>query len=125
MPRWNLDLPQVDEAQDAIARTDLANERTQLAWWRTGLTSLAVALAVGRVLPDLSATAHAWPYTVVGVGFAVYSMLLIGYGTARASAVRASLSQGGRVPNQDRALFGLTAIAVVLAAATTLLILLD
>jgi inner membrane protein YidH len=118
-------LTRVDQTQDAIERTDLANERTQLAWWRTGLTSLAVALAVGRVLPDLSATAHAWAYTVVGVGFAVYSMLLIGYGTARASSVRASLSHGGRVPNRDRVLLGLTAIGVVLAAATTLLIVLD
>jgi putative membrane protein len=115
----------VDETQDAIERTDLANERTQLAWWRTGLTALAVALAVGRVLPDLGDPDRAWPYTVVGVGFAVYSLLLIGYGTARARSVRASLNRGGGIPSADRALIGLTAIGVVLAAATTILILLD
>ena len=74
----NLDLTYGGRDQDAIERTDLANERTQLAWWRTGLTALAVALAVGRVVPDLGDTVHAWPYTVVGVGFAVYSLLLIG-----------------------------------------------
>ena len=34
-------------------RTSLANERTQLAWWRTGLTALAVALAVGRLVPEI------------------------------------------------------------------------
>ena len=34
-----------DQAQDATRRTRLANERTYLAWWRTGLTSLAVSLA--------------------------------------------------------------------------------
>src|SRR5437870_13076633 len=33
-----------DEALDATRRTRLANERTYLAWWRTGLTSLAVSL---------------------------------------------------------------------------------
>ena len=116
----------MDETRDdTIERTDLANERTQLAWWRTGLTALAVALAIGRVLPDLGDTTPAWPYTVVGVGFAVYSLLLIGYGTARARSVRTSLKRGGGVPSQDRALIALTAIGVVLAAATTLLILLD
>jgi putative membrane protein len=36
-----------DDAQDATRRTLLANERTYLAWWRTGLTSLAVSLAAG------------------------------------------------------------------------------
>jgi putative membrane protein len=40
---------------DASRRTRLANERTQLAWWRTGLTALAVGLAIGRVLPELAA----------------------------------------------------------------------
>jgi uncharacterized membrane protein YidH (DUF202 family) len=29
------------EAVDASRRTRLANERTELAWWRTGLTALA------------------------------------------------------------------------------------
>lgn len=114
-----------DETQDARQRTDLANERTQLAWWRTGLTALAVALAVGRLLPDLGNTPHAWPYTVVGVGFAVYSLLLIGYGTARARSITASLERGGELPGQDRVLLGLTAVGIVLAAATTLLILVD
>src|SRR4249920_3427477 len=42
------------EAVDATRRTHLANERTQLAWWRTGLTALAVALGVGRVVPELA-----------------------------------------------------------------------
>jgi putative membrane protein len=115
----------VDETQGALQRTNLANERTQLAWWRTGLTALAVALAVGRLLPDLGDTTHSWPYTVVGVGFALYSLLLIGYGTARARSVTASLERGGRVPSQDRVLIGLTAIGIMLAAATTFLILLD
>jgi putative membrane protein len=37
------------EDADATRRTHLANERTRLALWRTGLTAIAVALAVGRV----------------------------------------------------------------------------
>jgi putative membrane protein len=37
------------EAWDAVRRTRLAAERTELAWWRTALTSIAVAVGVGRV----------------------------------------------------------------------------
>ncbi|MGZ5314068.1 MAG: DUF202 domain-containing protein, partial [Solirubrobacterales bacterium] len=47
----------MDEARDATRRTRLANERTQLAWWRTGLTALAVAVGIGRVIPELDPSA--------------------------------------------------------------------
>ncbi|HEV8450476.1 MAG TPA: DUF202 domain-containing protein, partial [Gaiellales bacterium] len=53
-----------DDAQDATRRTRLANERTYLAWWRTGLTSLAVSLAAGKVVPQLSNAQRTWPYQV-------------------------------------------------------------
>ena len=46
------------EGWDAIRRTRLAAERTELAWWRTALTSIAVAIAVGRVVPELSGTQY-------------------------------------------------------------------
>ena len=36
------------EAVDATRRTHLATERTELAWWRTGLTALAVAYGSAR-----------------------------------------------------------------------------
>ena len=42
-----------DEDGDASRRTWLAAERTVLAWLRTGLTATAVALGVGKVVPDL------------------------------------------------------------------------
>jgi len=38
------------DPRDYSCRTLLANERTYLAWWRTGLTTLTVALAVARVV---------------------------------------------------------------------------
>ena len=43
-----------DEAGDATRRTHLANERTYLAWWRSGLTCLAVAFGTGKLVPSLS-----------------------------------------------------------------------
>jgi putative membrane protein len=35
---------------DSRARTHLANERTYLAWFRTGLTTIALGLAAGQFL---------------------------------------------------------------------------
>ena len=71
-------------------RTYLANERTQLAWWRTGLTSLAVALGVGRVVPQLNKTPTKWPYVVVGAGFAIYGVAMIAYGACGARSIMRS-----------------------------------
>ena len=55
--------------EDATRRTRLANERTYLAWWRTGLTALAVGVGIGKLLPRHSNAAH-WPYEVVGAASA-------------------------------------------------------
>ena len=44
--------------QDATRRTRLANERTYLAWWRSGLTALAVSFGAGRIVPELSGGAN-------------------------------------------------------------------
>jgi uncharacterized membrane protein YidH (DUF202 family) len=35
-------------------RTRLANERTYLAWWRTGIAGVAAGFAVGHVVPEVS-----------------------------------------------------------------------
>ena len=108
----------MDDLQD-----NLALQRTQLAWWRTGLASLAVALGVGRLVPTLLEPTHVWPFTVVGVGFGVYAMLLFGYGTVAARSVRASLKHDVNSPRREIVQLGLTAIGVVLIAVTTVLIL--
>lgn len=77
------------EDDGADARTQLAVERTMLAWWRTGLASLAVALAVGRLLPEISGEKTTWPLVTLGLAFALYACGLFIYGTARgASAAR-------------------------------------
>ena len=43
-----------DDARDATRRTRLANERTYLAWWRTGLTTLAVSVGTGKLVPAVT-----------------------------------------------------------------------
>jgi putative membrane protein len=71
---------------DPVRRTHLAVERTYLAWWRTGLTAFAVALATARVVPELANSKHQWPYTVLGIGFALMGIASIGYAERRRRA---------------------------------------
>lgn len=87
-------VPQPLEAVDATRRTLLASERTELAWWRTGLTGLAVALAVGRIVPGLAGSPERWPYVIAGVCFALYGIAVITYGSTRRRAVEAALAEG-------------------------------
>lgn len=105
----------------APRRTALASERTQLAWWRTGLAALAVALGVGRVVPELANSGARWPYVAVGVAFAVYGVVLIGYGTRRAREFARLVGNIG--PGTDPMLGVLTGAGVMLGVATALLIL--
>jgi putative membrane protein len=73
----------VNDDESADRRTKLAVERTYLAWWRTGLTAYAVALATARVVPDLSKAKTQWPYTVLGIGFALVGAALMVCGEQR------------------------------------------
>ena len=74
-----------DEAPDGTPgrRTSLAVERTYLAWWRTGLTGYAVALATARVVPELARAKTQWPYTLLGIGFAVFGTACVLVGEQR------------------------------------------
>ncbi len=104
-------------------RTSLAGERTLLAWWRTGFTAIAVALAVGRVLPELAHHSTRWPYIVVGVGFALYGIALIGFGTRRIAVLDREIG----LPEPDRPVMRsmgiLAGVGVLLGIATIVLIL--
>jgi inner membrane protein YidH len=110
---------------DATRRTRLATERTELAWWRTGLTALAVALGVGRVVPELNHGLVRWPYVVAGVGFAIWGIVAIAYGSARGSAVEDALARGKFHEPPAWMLGALTWGGVALGVLTGLLILVD
>jgi putative membrane protein len=110
---------------DASRRTHLANERTQLAWWRTGLTSIAVALGVGKVVPDIGDAQTTWPYAAVGAGFALYGVAMIAYGSWRAREVEASLHEGRFEDVPDWLLGALTVAGILLGALTVVLVIVD
>lgn len=105
--------PSSDETRDADRRTRLANERTYLAWWRTGLTSLAVSVATGRIVPAL-ADGSQWPYTVIGSGFALLGIALIGYATIRHRHVEQALARGEFARPDDRVMAAITAAGILL-----------
>jgi putative membrane protein len=106
-------------------RTSLANERTQLAWWRTGLTALAVALAVGRLVPEIGNGHTQWPYTLVGVGFAAYGIALIGYGSMRSRDVDEAAARGDFAPPPYGTLTALGLVGMTLGLLTMLLVIFD
>jgi putative membrane protein len=115
-----------DEPQfpEASRRTYLANERTELAWWRTGLTSLAVSLGVGRLIPELG-TGPDWPYAAIGAGYAVLGIGFILYGAWREREVRRAFEQGEFAYPDARVFGALTTLAVVLGLATLALVIFE
>jgi uncharacterized membrane protein YidH (DUF202 family) len=103
----------------------MAGERTQLAWWRTGLAALAVALGVGRVVPELNHTATRWPYVVAGVGFALWGIVAIAYGTRQRAEIERALTEGRGLVSAPWPIRTLAVGGVGLGLLTALLILLD
>lgn len=97
----------------AYERTVLALERTVLAWWRTALASLAVALGVGRLLPELSDSDTTWPYVLLGVAFAVYSCGLFVFGGLRSR---------GLPTRSIRPFVAAATVGVLLAVATIIVV---
>ena len=89
--------PEPDPAIDATRRTFLAEERTFLAWLRSGLAAIAVCLAVGRLLPALL-DADQGVYRVLGVGYGLLGIFLMVYGAIRQRVVERHLVAGGFAP---------------------------
>ncbi|HEX8648445.1 MAG TPA: DUF202 domain-containing protein [Thermoleophilaceae bacterium] len=102
---------------DAVRRTRLANERTYLAWLRTGIAALATALAVGRLLPALT-DGDTWPYAVIGGGWALVGIGIVGYGLRRAREVEDAVLRGEFAPLSPPAVLAITLAAVALGLAT-------
>jgi putative membrane protein len=115
-------MPEDELSVDATRRTRLANERTWLAWLRTGLTGMAVALAVGKIVPDIANTSHRWPYVVLGVGYAAFGVGLVLYGTRRHQEVEENLDAGGYSGADPRALTAFAAVAAVLGVGTAVVL---
>jgi putative membrane protein len=116
---WSVLYPQAvsfDETRDATRRTRLANERTYLAWWRTGLTSIAVSIGLGRIVPGVSHVTR-WPYEAVGAGFGLLGVTFIVLGYVRARSVERALARGEFPHLDDRIALALIVAGVLLGLA--------
>jgi putative membrane protein len=113
-----------DDAGDATRRTRLANERTYLAWWRTGLTAFAVSLAGGKLVPALTEESR-WPYVAVGVGFALLGLAFVGYGYRRLREVDEAIARGEYTRPDDRLMAVLAALGLALGLALLVIVALD
>jgi putative membrane protein len=113
-----------DEAGDATRRTRLANERTYLAWWRTGLTAFAVSLGAGKLVPALTDDSR-WPYVAVGIGFALLGVVFVAYGFRRMRDVDEAIARGEFASPEQRLMGILAAVGVVLGVALIVIVSLD
>lgn len=107
---------------DALRRTRLANERTYLAWYRTGLTALAVGVGIGRVLPEVTDGAGR-AYELVGAGYALLGIAFLAAGFVRTREVDRAVEGGGYAPLSPTLSLGLAGAGLVLGVATLLLVL--
>jgi len=105
-----------------MERTRLANERTYLAWWRTGIAALAAGFAVGRVVPEVVG-GRSWPYVALGTALTVAGLVAFVYGAARYRELAASLREGREPRQRDAALFVLAVIGVAGGLASIALVL--
>ncbi len=103
-----------DQDGDATRRTWLASERTVLAWLRTGLTATAVALAVGKVVPDLRSGGTTWPFIVLGAGYGLLGVLIVAYGLYRGREVDRAIRAGRWLTLDDRAMWLIGGLAIAL-----------
>jgi putative membrane protein len=110
------------EAQlDQERRTSMAAERTWLAWWRTALGATAGALAVGRFAPKLLDVA-AWPYIVLGCGYAALAIGLSIVGARRQRELELALRTGDHAPLKFHTVAIFTIGGVALTVLTVVLL---
>jgi putative membrane protein len=114
-----------DQDGDATRRTWLASERTVLAWLRTGLTATAVALGVGKVVPDLRHGGTEWPFVVLGAGYAVLGVLIVMYGLWRGREVDRAIRAGRYLPMDARAMWLIGGLSVGMGVLTAIVIVVD
>jgi inner membrane protein YidH len=109
------------EVRDAARRTRLANERTYLAWWRTGLTALAVCVALGRIVPGVTGVTK-WPYEAVGAAYGLVGIAFMVIAHIRIRSVERAVDAGGFANLDWRLGRAMLAVGTGLGIATVVLV---
>lgn len=113
------------DPRDYSRRTLLANERTYLAWWRTGLTALTVGLACARIVPVVGEVGTRWPYTAIGVLFTALGVVCLVYGERRRRAVDESVRRADFAEPDGRLLLLLSVLGALAGLGLIVVLLVD
>jgi putative membrane protein len=106
-----------DSEADAPRRTELAAERTWLAWWRSGIAAATAAVAVGGVVPELVDGSRT-PYIVLGAGYAALAAVTFIAAGMRQRRLERALGENGFERAPLGWVMGLTFAGAALALAT-------
>jgi uncharacterized membrane protein YidH (DUF202 family) len=113
--------PVAPQNSDVTRRTWLAAERTWLAWWRTGIGASAVAIAVGRIIPELTHGAR-WPFRVLGIAYGLIAIAVLVIGAVRQQRTNEALRRGSYSELSSPTVMYLTAGAVVVSLGSVILV---
>ena len=113
--------PTSPQNSDVTRRTWLAAERTWLAWWRTGIGASAVAIGVGRIVPELTHGAR-WPWRVLGIAYGLIAVAVLVIGGIRQSRTADALRRGSYDELSGPLVLYLTAAAVILSLGAVILV---
>jgi putative membrane protein len=103
--------------EDPTRRTFLAEERTWLAWWRSGIAAATAAVAVGGVAPRLLDDER-WAFVALGAGYALLALAVFVAGWRRHDAAHRALQRGGYAQLDHGWVLALSVAAGFLAVAT-------
>lgn len=109
------------QAIDVKQRTHMAAERTWLAWWRTALGATVGALGVGRIAPE-ALDVKAWPYVVLGLGYAAIAIGLLAAGYWRQRNMAKAVDEQLPIHLPIQIVAGFTFAGAVLAVITVVLV---
>jgi uncharacterized membrane protein YidH (DUF202 family) len=109
-------------ASGEVHRTQLAHERTYLAWWRT-LAGIAAGFAIGRVLPEVVGGTN-WPYIALGAALAASGLAAMVYGIVHYRELQAALREDREPRTGEAFVLVLAAVGMAVGAASVLLVLL-
>jgi putative membrane protein len=101
---------------DTRAREHLANERTYLAWLRTGISVAALGVAIAKFAPERGARTVASGLIMIFIG-----LLVSAYGTMRYRTVRRQLDAGVFDPASFGAI-AVTTLAIVVSLIASLIL---
>lgn len=117
--RWAREGMRQRDNTGSTARDHLANERTYLAWVRTGFGTAALGLGVAKLLGDPGD----WKPILAGILFVILGIVMLLYGTMRYYRIVRSLDEGMmHVGRTGPIVFGLSATTIAIVVAILVLI---